>query len=195
MKNNIIKTVLFSILAISLSLLLQSFTSSTEKSITKPNHADSTNVKVLVNIPSPSVSNEDKSLYNAYLKSEIDKNRAYMIETSDISDCNKDTFTTSTYRLREIMKCTGKNKDVLYQELHGNLLWKFISCVFIILLFAWLVSDIFLSRNTYIDWRYQCIKLVIILLGVFILNLRIDYLFQYVFNHGYLLTQEIIKLI
>ncbi len=202
------KTILLTIGTILLAMLFSAFTfSSNEVSITKANKHDSTNINVQVNAQAtPKI---DNNLYKEYLQSGIDANKSiistneidkiakqyYIVESNQENEqALKDTFTVSNYRLREIMKCTGKSKKILFREARGDLTSKFISYLLIFLLFGWLISNISSDHNR-IDWRYQLIKFSIIMIGILLLNYQLYFIISYIFNHGYLFTQEIIKLI
>ena len=197
------KKLIYLIVTIISAILFSAFTfsnvSKVEGSIKKANYTDTTILNVSVNTPSSKV---DKDLLTHYYtvgveayEADIKAKEAYLIELSEINN-QKDTFTTTSHRLREIIKCTGKNQDKLYKETRSDLSCKFWSYLIILLLFIWFISDIFnIHKVQLVDWRYQTIRFVLILIGIVLLNQELYYILSYIFNHGYLITQEIIKLI
>ena len=178
------------------------FSSNVTQSTKKRNTTDTTSINVSVKVDD--ATKTDRNLLNQYLSSGTEAHNAdvvakkvYLEEINQINQqALRDTFKTSNYRLREVVNCTGKNKDHLWKEIRADTNCHFWTDIIVIFLFIFFVSDIFSPHKSNImDWRYQLVKLTVIMIGVFLLNQQLYYILSYLFNHGYLITQEIIKLI
>ena len=185
------KKIFYLICTLLLAFVVSSYTSpSIDKKVPV---RDSINVSINVH-QSKSLQKQNDVLYENWLKelnsrTNLDNAKAKLMEK--ISDeWKQDSYTTLDklcnqyeYGTVEVLKMARKEVNIKFWE----------SLLSLIISLAIVFYFIYKSIRDKLDWKLVLIFSIIIALTLFIINIRLEYIYSYIFNHDYLTIKELIK--
>lgn len=188
MKIKICVTILILILA----TVFQSF-AYPDKDITKKISGDSVNVNINIKNQAPKLDpNVYKSLQEL-LQQNIDLNTSKQKVYDKLLNINlqskdKNELTAFDYYCVD----RGFSKEEVQEKARSSTTIKFLSCIILIaisIIFIYLLIIKSIAKE--VDWKYTLILGLLLIVLIFLLNAKVEYIINYLFNRDYLIFKEL----